>query len=331
MRIAQQGDRVLVHYVKRLRDECSRTVSSREPLELTVGVNHPRLPGLGSALVGLTAGQAATLSLQPELAYGLFDPKRIRRWSRQRFPQKTTLKAGKLIWFTDGRGRRRRIRILQVDSAVVVIDANHPWAGQTLELEVQLLGFLEQPLDLEVSIAVATVQKPRRSRVVAFDVDAASLASLHDALPEWEIESVNGATPASLSGHWDPSAADLLVVGTRDNASETLGLCRLLSFCTSYSPEARSEGTEVLVPGQSPPRTVVANAPLLVLVPAGQETLVGAALEAGARGCLMLPIHAKELTSFLGRAREGNRPGRHTLDLDQAQSEDPWQEDGGEA
>jgi hypothetical protein len=220
---------------------------------------------------------------------------------------------------------------LQVDNAVVVIDANHPWAGQTLDLEVKLLGFLEGSLGLEVSTDVASAQKPRRSRVVAFDVDAASLASLHDALPEWEIESVNGATPALLSGHWDPSAADLLVVGTRENASETLGLCRLLSFCTSYSPEARSEATEVLVPKQSLQRTVTANAPLLVLVPGGQETIVGAALEAGARGCLMLPIHVREVTSFLARAREGNRPGRHTRDRDQAQIEDPWQEDGGEA
>jgi hypothetical protein len=65
-------------------------------------------------------------------------------------------------------------------------------------------------------------------------------------------------------------------------------------------------------------------------VPAGQETLVGAALEAGARGCLMLPIHAKELTSLVARARESNRPGRHTRRLDEAQIEDLWQEDGGE-
>jgi FKBP-type peptidyl-prolyl cis-trans isomerase 2 len=329
MRIAQQGDRVLVHYVKRLRD--GRTVSSREPLPLTVGANHPRLPGLGSALVGLTAGQAATLSVPPELAYGLSDPKRVRRWSRQRFPKKTTLEAGKLIWFMDERGWRRRIRILQVDNAVVVIDANHPWAGQTLDLEVKLLGFLEQPLGLEVSIAVATVQKPRRSRVVAFDVDAASLASLHDALPAWEILSVNGATPASLSGHWDLGAADLLVVGARDNASETLGLCRLLSFCSSDSPEAPSKGRETLAPEQRPQRTAVCNVPVLVLAPAGQEMLVGAALEAGARGCLMLPIRPKELESLVARTRSGNRPGRRARDLDQSQIKDLWQEYGGEA
>ena len=28
-----------------------------------------------------------------------------------------------------------------------MVDANHPWAGQTLELEVTLLGFLEPQED----------------------------------------------------------------------------------------------------------------------------------------------------------------------------------------
>jgi len=197
---------------------------------------------------------------------------------------------------------------------------------------VILLGFLEPLADREEVSAGQGMKRPGQSRAVAFDVDAASLASLRDALPEWEIVVVNGATPASLSGHWDPSSAGLLVVGTQGNAVDTLGLCRLLSFCTSYSPEARSEGVETLACEQSNPTSkAVRNAPLVVLVPPGQETLVGAALEAGACSCLMLPIHAKQVTSMLAQARAGNRPGRHTLGLERAQQDDPWQEDGGEA
>jgi hypothetical protein len=176
------------------------------------------------------------------------------------------------------------------------------------------------------------MKRPGQSRAVAFDVDATSLASLHAALPEWDIVLVNGATPASLSGNWNPSSADLLVVGTQGNAADTLGLCRLLSYCTSYSPEARSERLDSLACEQSPPRTqAVRNAPLVVLVPPGQETLVGAALEAGACSCLMLPIHAKQVTSMLAQTRAGNRPSRHTLGRERAQQDDPWQEDGGEA
>jgi hypothetical protein len=168
------------------------------------------------------------------------------------------------------------------------------------------------------------------SRAVAFDVEAASLASLREALPGWEIDTIDGATPASLAHNWDPGAADLLVVSARNNATETLDLCRFFSFCTRYSTEARGEGAETLSPRENLP-ALRPDAPLLVLVPPGQETLVGAALEAGACGCLMMPIHAKEVTSMLAHARAGNQPGRHTLDLDRRQEVDPWQEDGGEA
>jgi hypothetical protein len=67
------------------------------------------------------------------------------------------------------------------------------------------------------------------------------------------------------------------------------------------------------------------------LVPPGQETLVGAALKAGARSCLVLPIHPKAVAGMVANARAGNRPGRHTLGLDRAQEGDLWQEEGGEA
>jgi peptidylprolyl isomerase len=151
VRIVQQGDRVQVHYVKRLRD--GRTASSRQPLEVTVGIDHPRLPGLGASLVGLTTGQSKTLIVPPEQAYGLPDPARIHRWSRRRFPKEVTLRAGKLVRFLDERGRRCCVRILEANSKVVVVDGNHPWAGQTLELEVKLLDFLESRPGLEEATA----------------------------------------------------------------------------------------------------------------------------------------------------------------------------------
>ena len=70
---------------------------------------------------------------------------------------------------------------------------------------------------------------------------------------------------------------------------------------------------------------------MLVLVQPGRELLVRAALEAGADSCLVLHVHAKELVTMLSRALAGNRPGRHTLGLDQPQSDDEWRDDGGEA
>jgi len=147
-----------------------------------------------------------------------------------------------------------------------------------------------------------------RPKVIAFDVDSASLASLRQAFPDWEIKATNGATPGSLEHDWSPGAADLLVVAARDRMAETLGLCRGLR-----SQAGRAQTT------------------LLVLVPPAQEALVRAVLDTGADSCLVLPVNAKDLVGVVARAREANQPGRHTLGLDRAQHGDAWRDDGGEA
>jgi DNA-binding response OmpR family regulator len=148
---------------------------------------------------------------------------------------------------------------------------------------------------------------PNQSKAIAFDVDPASLLSLREAFPEWEIEAVQGATPASPTQDWNLVTADLLVVGARDDVTETLGLCRCLRSQTGR-----------------------AVTPLLVLVPPAQSALVKDALKAGANSCLVLPVHAKEVAGMLARVRQGNQPGRHTLNLDRAQIEDRWRDDGGQ-
>lgn len=171
----------------------------------------------------------------------------------------------------------------------------------------------------------------QRWKAVVFDVDATSLTTLREALPGWHVNVVYGATVSSLPSDWNPGAVDLLVVGVREDLSETLGLCRFLARCSSYSRDARHEAVESSgLRGGLLNQTRWINAPLLVLVPHGQETFVRAALDAGAHSCLLLPIHAKEVTHMLAHADAGNQPGHHTLNLGQAQSEDRWQDDGGQ-
>lgn len=148
---------------------------------------------------------------------------------------------------------------------------------------------------------------PDPLRAIAFDLDPASLTSLREALPEWEIEVVNGATAVSLRPDGNPGATDLLVVKAHEEVAETLALCRGL--------RSQVGGT---------------HTPLLVLVQPAQQATVRAALKAGADSCLVLPVHAKEVASMLARTYEGNQPGRHTLNLDRAQHEDRWQDDGGQ-
>jgi hypothetical protein len=162
-------------------------------------------------------------------------------------------------------------------------------------------------------------------------VDTLSSASLREALPGWQIDTVYGATVASLPCDWAPGPVDLLVLGLREDVAETWGLCRFLSRTTSAVRESQRVAVETI----GLPRNLLEVArrtavPLLLLLPSGRGVLVDAGLKAGVHSCLMLPINAKDVASMLVHARAGNQPGRHTQSLEGAQAEDRWRDDGGQ-
>jgi FKBP-type peptidyl-prolyl cis-trans isomerase 2 len=141
MRTAQPGDQVSVHYVK--RSENGGVVSSRgrAPLVLTVGTEHRRLPGLATALVGRCAGERIRLLVPAEQAYGLPRAERVRRLARERFPKGHDLTVGSRVYIA-GRNGPRLVRIVAVRDDGVVVDANHPWAGQAVRVEAKIVSIL---------------------------------------------------------------------------------------------------------------------------------------------------------------------------------------------
>ncbi len=158
MRLVQQGDKVQVHYVKCFQDGSVVSSRGKGPAEVTVGVDHPRLPGLGLALVGLAVGESRKLIVSAGQAYGLFDPRRIHSLARTRFAEHKDLAVGGWVRVWDRRRHRRLVRVLEIREDLVVVNANHRWAGQSLELEVEVVaihgpevasGAEEHPLDAE--------------------------------------------------------------------------------------------------------------------------------------------------------------------------------------
>jgi CheY-like chemotaxis protein len=140
---------------------------------------------------------------------------------------------------------------------------------------------------------------PDRLEAVAFDVDTASLITLRQVFPEWQIETVTGATARSLQRDWNPAGVDLLLVGVRDGVAETLSLCRALR---GQAGRAQTPLFVLVAPGQD-----------------GQAGLASAALRVGAHGCLALPVHTNALLLALARA------------LAATSQANPWRDDGGEA
>ena len=142
MQVVRQGDRVRVHYAKWFQDGSVVSSRGRAPAEVTVGLAHPRLPGLGLALVGLAVGESRWLVVPAGRAYGPYDPARVYRVARTRFAAGEALHAGAWVRVWDSR-RRRLVRVVEVREDTVTVDANHRWAGQSLELEVKVVTICE--------------------------------------------------------------------------------------------------------------------------------------------------------------------------------------------
>jgi hypothetical protein len=176
-----------------------------------------------------------------------------------------------------------------------------------------------------------------QSKIIAFNLDQPSLTGLRDAFPGFVIEAVDGAAAPSQRADWDPGTIDLFVVQSGDEIAQTLELCRSLAssavlakagpvITDSQEANPRKSGLRAGPPdGQRRTRS-----PILVLLPQIQMKHLRDVLKAGAHTCLALPINAKDVTSMLAHAQAGNQPGRHTLNLERAQIEDRWRDDGGE-
>jgi FKBP-type peptidyl-prolyl cis-trans isomerase SlyD len=109
----------------------------RGPLAYLHG-NNNIIPGLESALQGKAQGDQVTVSIPPEQAYGLQDPKMVQVVPRSAFQGAPTITAGMQFQGQTQAGPRV-ITVTKVEGDNITIDANHPLAGQTLNFDVKVI------------------------------------------------------------------------------------------------------------------------------------------------------------------------------------------------
>jgi len=138
MTIIQQGDRVRVHYTsKSLEGSVIETSHNREPLEFTAG-GEGVIAGLSEGVIGMAVGESRELTVPAEQAFGRHNPDLIQGTPLSLLPE--DLQAGDQLTATlDGIGLD--VWVQRVGEEEAVIDANHPLSGETLVVEVEIVGF----------------------------------------------------------------------------------------------------------------------------------------------------------------------------------------------
>jgi FKBP-type peptidyl-prolyl cis-trans isomerase SlyD len=112
--------------------------SGREPLEFLQG--HDQIvPGLEQALYGMTVGDERDVMVSPADGYGERDPNAFQLVPLDAFPSDIELKPGLRLNMRDDAGEVFEVFVAEVRPDDVLLDFNHPLAGETLHFSVKVV------------------------------------------------------------------------------------------------------------------------------------------------------------------------------------------------
>jgi peptidylprolyl isomerase len=137
----KSGDTVKVNYRGTLSDGTEFDSSEgREPLEFVVGSGQV-IPGFDGAVTGLQTGDSITVTIPAAEAYGEHDEEGLQQFPIASFP--SVPEAGWAVELSGPEGQRVPAVVAEVDDEFVMLDFNHPLAGQDLTFEITLVEVVE--------------------------------------------------------------------------------------------------------------------------------------------------------------------------------------------
>lgn len=115
-----------------------------------------RLRGLVDGLQSVRDGEKRKITVSAEQGYGNYDPRLVVELRRSELNYGDRVRLGsEILRFHEPTMRQHLFRVTHLDGESVVIDANHPLAGQDLVFEVEIVSARDaQSDDLDGTAAV---------------------------------------------------------------------------------------------------------------------------------------------------------------------------------
>lgn len=140
MQQVKNGDTVRVHYHGKLTNGTTfDTSEGREPLEFKVGQGQV-IKGFDDALVDMKVGDKKTVHIPVDQAYGQRNDDMMMEYPKSEFPADMKPEEGMELHMSDNSGNVFPVVIAEVKDEVVVLDANHPLAGEDLVFDIELVS-----------------------------------------------------------------------------------------------------------------------------------------------------------------------------------------------
>jgi peptidylprolyl isomerase len=136
---AKSGDTVQIHYTGTL-DSGEQFDSSvgGEPLEFILGGGQV-ITGFDKGVAGMNIGEKKTVRIPPDEAYGEYDDALVLQMNREELPA-LNYELGTELVMQQPSGRSIPVIVIDTNDEAIVLDANHPLAGEALTFELELVA-----------------------------------------------------------------------------------------------------------------------------------------------------------------------------------------------
>ena len=135
----KENDTVKVHYTGKLTNgEVFDSSLEREPLEFTLGQGQ-LIPGFEKGMINMELNEKKTLNIACADAYGERREEMMQEVPKNQLPPEVKPEVGMGLVSQTPDGQEMRLTVAEVKEDSIVVDANHPLAGQDLVFDIELL------------------------------------------------------------------------------------------------------------------------------------------------------------------------------------------------
>ncbi len=135
----KKNDTVKVHYTGKLTNgQVFDSSLEREPLEVTIGEGN-LIPGFENAILDMNVNDKKTVEIAKEQAYGDVLDELFHQVPREQLPQDIQPEIGMGLASKGPDGTEHQFRVVEVKDDHIIVDGNHPLAGQDLVFDLELL------------------------------------------------------------------------------------------------------------------------------------------------------------------------------------------------
>jgi peptidylprolyl isomerase len=147
----ETGTYISVQYTGTLGNgEVFDSSQGRQPLEVQMGAGQV-IKGFEEQLMGMALNEKKVFTLSAEDAYGPRNANLMHSIPRSEVPPGMDVQVGMVVGLMTPEGNQVPARVVSLDDERMIMDLNHPLAGESLTFEIEVVGISPTPTQESMS------------------------------------------------------------------------------------------------------------------------------------------------------------------------------------